>query len=404
MESIANKDLTNVEDSNDSRGFEAINARVAELELCLSATHRRLAEVQRIARIGDWTWDIGRDAFTWSDEVYRIFGMSPSSFTPRRQEILNAVHPDDRPHVEEAVNKSLETGQHWDLKHRILADHCERVIRQRAVVVTDESSQAQRVIGTVQDITEQVRQEDQLRRIQEEQIHLSRLASLGEITSAIAHEVIQPLAAISAYAFTAKLDPGAVQQPAEFGYRELLEKIGRQAQRAGAIVRSILRLSRGNPANRQLVILNELVDEVLHLLAHELRLAGIDVELHLDASLPLVFADSIQIQQVLLNLLRNASDALTSTRSEGRQIVIITQASSKDQAVKVLVRDNGAGVTTAAQDSLFATFRTTKPTGLGIGLAISRRIVEAHHGRIWYESSDGGALFGFAIPQGSNDA
>lgn len=372
-----------------------------ELEQSLLISQRRLSEAQRIAQIGDWVWELDNDTITWSDEVYRIFGQRPQSFTPRyHSEFLEAIPPDDRQRVEEAVNESLRTLRPYNVKHRIrLADQSERIVRERGEVIVDESGRPLRMVGTVQDITEQVRVEDQLRSLQDELTHLARLVTLGEMASGIAHELNQPLTAIAAYAVAAGAALAAVSDADRTSCQSLLEKIEVQAQRAGEIIRRIRQMSRGAPSRQQRVDANLLARDVLALLAPDFRLGRIQVVTALAVDLPAVSADPIQIQQVLVNLLRNAVDALNVSSSAERQIELATGSRREAGAVWIRVRDTGAGLSPAAQASLFEAFRTTKPTGLGLGLAISRRIVEAHNGQIWHETPpEGGAAFTFTLP------
>jgi two-component system, LuxR family, sensor kinase FixL len=376
------------------------------LELRLWTSQQRLAEAQRIAQIGDWVWDLATDTITWSDEVYRIFGHPPESFVPRyREEFLLAIPPEDRRRVDDAVKESLRTLKPYSIKHHILRrDRTERVVWERGEVILGLDGQPQRMVGTVQDVTDQVRVEDELRSLHDELTHMARLVTLGEMASGIAHELNQPLAAIAAYAAAAASTLGVETDGGHHEAGEFLAKIAAQAQRAGDIIRRIRQMSRGTASRRVLVSVNDLIGDVLALLAADFRLQRVALQTGLASNLPAISADPIQIQQVLVNLLRNALDALRTVPPDRRRIELSSGPAAGHAAVWIRVRDTGDGVSPEAAATLFEAFHTTKTTGLGLGLAISRRIIEAHEGCISHEApADGGAAFTIMLPRGCAD-
>jgi PAS domain S-box-containing protein len=258
----------------------------------------------------------------------------------------------------------------------------------------------------VQDVSEQKRAEAQSRQRLEELAHVSRLSTMGEMAAGIAHELNQPLASISNFAFTGKHKLGADASPAAEDLRSIFNDLTEQALRAGDIVHQLRDLSRKAPARKTVTGLNELVGEVLPLIEHEMRLARVRLELKLAGSIPPVVADCVQVQQVILNLIRNALEAMAGVASRARRLQVATSAPSGD-TVELAVRDTGVGLGEGHAKRLFEAFFTTKAGGLGMGLAVSRSIIEDHGGRLWAEANpDRGATFKFTLPvdRGNGDA
>ncbi len=258
--------------------------------------------------------------------------------------------------------------------------------------------------GIIKDLTDKKRTEQQLRerevearRNQQRMAHLTRINLLGEMAAGIAHEVNQPLTAIATYAQACQrlIKSGAASDQALL---ETLDKVAAQARRAGEIIRRVRGLARNAEAQRVATDLNAVIHECLALLEHEARLQGIDIVPDLHAGLPVVVADPVQIQQVAINLLRNAMEALQDHDS-GEPTRRIRISTARDgNAVRVNVADNGPGVAPEAAAKLFDHFFTTKASGMGIGLAISHSIISAHGGRLWCEPQTAGACFCFTLP------
>ncbi|MGD8828186.1 MAG: PAS domain S-box protein [Gammaproteobacteria bacterium] len=258
--------------------------------------------------------------------------------------------------------------------------------------------------GFIRDISDRKSAEQEAHRRLGELAHVSRIASLGEMASGLAHEVNQPLAAVVSYARAClrMLKQGTVD-PAML--EDALSQIALQGERAGDIIRHLRQLVHKTEPRREPVALPTLIDEVLWLVNHELISNGIEVVRKDARRLPPAQADRIQVEQVLLNLVRNAIDVLRDGNAEGRRIVINTALSETDDGptLRVGVQDNGPGISPEVRDSLFDGFVTTKPDGLGQGLAISRTIIRSHGGELWADEAEKGAHFCFTLPVEARD-
>ena len=253
--------------------------------------------------------------------------------------------------------------------------------------------------GLVRDISDRRHAEDRARRRLEELTHAARLSTLGELTTGIAHEVNQPLAAIVSFA-EACLRMLRSGKAAPEKLEDALEQIAAQGQRAGQIIQHLRRLARKDESERTRIDLNQVVEVVLGLVTNELDAHGIRVQRKLETGLPPVDCNRIQIEQVVLNLVRNAMDAVQTLSPGDRRITIVT-ARHEGPLVELTVEDTGEGFAGDNVEQIFETFYTTKPAGLGMGLSISRSIVEDHGGRLWANARPGGgAAFHVTLPVG----
>lgn len=251
-------------------------------------------------------------------------------------------------------------------------------------------------LGIVHDLTRHKGQEEKVRELQNELLHALRLTAMGQLTSALAHELNQPLTAVMNYMNAARRSLGAAEDPAAVRVRELLEKAVDQTARAGQIIRRLRGFIEKKEPNRSLEDLNASVQEAVALGLVGAADRNVKVMVRLNPELPMFLFDRIQIQQVIVNLLQNAAEA--TEEMDRREITIATALSAPD-GVEVIVADTGPGVDAKMMPRLFEPFATTKSNGLGMGLTICRSIVEAHGGRLWaVPNPGGGAQFRFRLP------
>jgi two-component system sensor kinase FixL len=250
--------------------------------------------------------------------------------------------------------------------------------------------------GVLRDISDRRTAEEDARRRREELSHSARLSTIGELTSGIAHEINQPLTAIVNFAEAClRMVRAGTADPQRL--ENALEQIAAQGQRAGHITRQLRRLARRGERGHVEADINRLVDDMLGLVKNELKTNDIRLSLMLDDSLPAVECNRIQVEQVVLNLVRNAMDVLEEGERETRDLIIRTRGDDAGGIV-IEVEDSGGGFGEAGTERIFETFFTTKPEGVGMGLSISRTIIEDHGGRLWASEGPAGAVFHVTLP------
>jgi len=256
-------------------------------------------------------------------------------------------------------------------------------------------------VGALQDVTESVVAEEALNRSRSELAHVARVATVSALTASIAHEVNQPLAGIITNAGTC-LRMLAADPPNIEGARETAKRTIRDGNRAADVITRLRALFSKKEFTRESLDLNDATREVIALSASELKRHRVIVQSELAEDLPNIVGDRIQLQQVILNLVRNASDAMVGVDDRPRRLLVGTERENGDR-VRVIVRDTGIGIDPQCIDKLFDAFYTSKSGGMGIGLSISRSIIERHHGHLWAEPNDGpGATFSFSLPCGQD--
>jgi two-component system sensor kinase FixL len=265
-----------------------------------------------------------------------------------------------------------------------------------------QSSGALRFVGLMRDLTEQKRIEEEALRHRDQMVHASRLTTMGEMAAAMAHELNQPLSAIATYTAACKrfLDKGA---EARADVVAVLQEIGAQAHRAGQIIQRMRDFTRTRQSQRRLTDVAAMIEEIRPLAELDARANHVRLTITIDPDLPPVSVDGIQIQQVILNLLRNGADAMADVSPADRRLTLRAWL-QPDQAIRIDITDNGHGVGEAARQHLFTPFFTTKATGMGMGLAISRSIITAHGGKLdCVNNPEGGATFFFTLPAALSD-
>jgi PAS domain S-box-containing protein len=364
-----------------------------------------IAEGQRLARLGSFSWRVESGQITWSDQLYRIFEFEPGGLVTLER-IGSRVHPEDTPLLRDMIERAQRAAGDLEYEHRLLMPN--QSVKYLHLVAHGTQDQDGRLeyIGAVQDVTERRLAEEALTQARSDLAHVTRVTSLGVLTASIAHEVSQPLSGIITNAGTC-LRMLAAEPPNVEGARETAKRTIRDGNRASELITRLRALFSKKESTTEPVDLNEAAQEVIALSLSELQRNRVILRPEFADDLPVVTGDRVQLQQVILNLLKNASDAMRAVNDRPRQLQIRTERGTDDQ-VRLTVRDAGVGLDPQAMDRLFQAFYTTKNDGMGIGLSVSRSIIERHHGRLWAEPNDGpGATFSFSIPPrqgGASDA
>jgi len=375
-----------------------------------------LAEAQRLSHTGSFGWDFAGGRIYWSQETFRIFEYDPAT-EPTLELALSRTHPEDRILVRQAIDRIWRERKDFEFEQRLLMpDGSVKYLR-----VVGRPSKAEsgglEFVGAVTDITERKQAEEALQKAQAELAHVSRVTTLGELTASIGHEINQPLAAVVNNA-NACLRWLSRDSPDIAEATEAIHRIVRDGKRASDVISRMRALFKKAPTAKERFDINEAIEEVVFLTRGEAQRNRVSMHVQLARDLPVIFGDRIQLQQVVLNLLINAIEAMSGMGAGPRELWMISQRSTKvssepeDEAgehsppteadwthVLIAVRDSGPGLAPKSLDHLFDAFYTTKPKGLGMGLAISRSIIEAHGGRLQAAPNVGpGATFWFTLP------
>ena len=378
--------------------LSALMEERGSVEEALREREARIYLAAETANLALWTIDYERRESWMNDKGRDLFGFA-SDEPLSREALLERVHPEDRRRVDEAIQVARGGSETFEIEYRLLRPDGEtRWLIARGRYLRNERFKVIELIGVAIDVTAQVKADLELRLQREEMGRLSRMAVMGELTASLAHELNQPLTAIASNAAAGRRSLGRnLADPGMF--EEIFQDISADAQRAGAVIHGIRGLVRKNETSRRAVNLNNLICDVLRLLHSDLIARATAVETELAPDIEAIQADPIHLQQVVLNLIVNALEAMQETPTNNRRILVSTAVS--DGFVEVKVRDHGAGLPRKDPDKVFAHFFTTKPSGMGMGLAIVRSIVEAHGGDLGARNVDGGgALFFFRLPTG----
>src|SRR5712671_2816120 len=367
-------------------------------EAALKRNEEFLADAQRLSSTGSFLWNLTAGEIIFSEETYRIYGMDPA--VPVTFESIRArTHPDELAELQEHIEQA-QRGLDLDFERRLLMpDGSVKYLHYICRAVRDPQGQLV-YIGAVQDVTGRRRSEDALGRVRSELAHVARVAALGALAASIAHEVNQPLSGIITNASTC-LRLLADDPPSIDGARETARRTIRDGNRASDVIARLHALFAKKGAVTESVDLNKATRELIALSSNEIQRERVTVRMDLADDLPPVAGDSVQLQQVVLNLLMNALEAMRGVDDRPRQLVIRTER-DEGERVRLSVQDVGVGFDPQSVDRLFDAFYTTKGDGMGIGLSVSRSIIESHHGRLWAALNDGpGATFSFSIPRAS---
>src|SRR5580700_4778266 len=354
-----------------------------------------LAEAQHLSRIGSFSWRVLTDEITWSEQLYRIFQIDPGAQVTFEL-IGTRIHPEDLSVFQEHIERSRRDRSNVQLEFRLQMPEGAIKYVHVAAHIRGDHDQLE-YIGAVQDVTERRASEEALSKARSELSQVARVTSLGVLTASIAHEVNQPLSGIVTNASTC-LRMLAADPPKVDGARETARRTIRDGNRASEVISRLRSLYGKKDPTIESVDLNEATREVIALSLSELQRNRVILRPELADDLPPVIGDRVQLQQVILNLLRNASDAMSTVDDRSRDLLIRTEP-DRDDRVRLSVTDVGIGFEPQAVDKLFGAFYTTKTEGMGIGLSVSRSIIERHHGRLWATPNKGpGVTFSFSIP------
>jgi signal transduction histidine kinase/CheY-like chemotaxis protein len=372
-------------------------------EEALRRNEAYLAEAQRLSHTGSFGWDVSREDIYWSEETFRIFEVD-SSTKPSVEIVLQQTHPEDKVLVGQLIESASQSRKDFDFEHRLLMPNGSvKYVRVVGHPSLNNESGNFEFVGVVTDITERKQAEQALRRseqrlldVQADLAHVSRVTTMGELTTSLAHEVNQPIAAAVTDANTClrwlARDPPDLQEA-----RAAASRVVKDASRAAEIIKQVRQLFKKGGPERELVDVNEITQEMLFLLRSESIQYSISLRTELAADLPRVVGDRVHLQQVLMNLIMNSIDAMKDV--DGRRELCIKSCRTETGQLLISVTDTGVGLPPQHIDQIFNAFFTTKPDGTGMGLRISRSIVESHGGRLWAaDNPPRGASFHFTLP------
>ena len=391
------------DDTGALRGFATVIRDLTERKRAKEELWRceaYLAQGQRLSHTGSWGWNASAEEVFWSRETFRILGADRREVKPSYQFLLEHVHPEDREFVEQALGRANRERTEFEMAFRIvLPDGSIKHIQSLGHPVPTESNLVE-FVGAIVDVTGQRLAEEALRKTRGELARVTRLRTMGELAASIAHEVNDELTAIvSKSNFCLRLADATGASPYEA--REALLEIVKDADRASAIIARIRTMTQRSALEKTSLRVRDLVFDVLELVRRELVQNRITVRTDLAEDLAYISGDRVELQQVLLNLVMNGIEAMSSVEDEWRVLMICGARAELDgkAAVRIAVQDSGVGFRPEAVDRLFDAFYSTKPNRIGMGLQISRTIVEGLGGRLWATANAGpGATFLCALP------
>jgi PAS domain S-box-containing protein len=356
-----------------------------------------LAEAQKLTHTGSGVWEVaGKQALHLSEEWYRVYGFDPKEGMSAWNKRLERIHPDDCDGRQQAIDRAINEKSDYEVEYRILLPGgAVRYIRSVGHPVLNASGDLVQFVGSSTDITERKQAEEALHQAQKDVARINRITTMGELTASLAHEVKQPIAAAVTDANTcvrwlSRDDPDVEEA------REAASRVVKDATRAAEIITRVRQLFKKGTPEQALIDVNEIIREMIVLLGSDATRYDVSIQTELAKDLPQVMGDRVQMQQVLMNLMTNSIDAMKDLDGT-RELIISSQA--EDGQLMISVSDTGVGLPPKQADQIFDAFFTTKPQGTGMGLRISRSIVESHGGRLWAaDNSPRGASFHLTLP------
>jgi signal transduction histidine kinase/CheY-like chemotaxis protein len=366
-------------------------------EWAMRRSEAYLSEAQRLSRTGSFGWHTVSGQIYWSDETFRIFECDPA-ITPTIQTVLDRTHPEDRPSVRQTIDRAAKEKRDFAHEYRlIMPDGSVKHVRVLARRTLAEDGESVVFVGAVTDITERKRAEEEhakLRQLEADLARINRVSMMGELAASLAHEIKQPITAVAMNASTCirwlQNEPPSIEDA-----RRTVSDIINDVKRATDIIDRNHSFYRRGSSRRELIDLNEIIRHMIALLRDAADRNSISIRTELDPKLAMTTADRVQLQQVLMNLMLNGIEAMKG--SSGALTIMSKQ--SEDGQLMVSVGDSGIGLPVEGAERIFEAFFTTKPDGTGIGLPLSRRIIDSHGGRLWASANTPrGAVFHFTVP------
>jgi PAS domain S-box-containing protein len=390
-----------VVDGDVLKGFLGTAIDITEQELLSQESERRqahLTEAQRLTHTASWAWRLkDRTTVDLSEEWYRIFAFDSAEKTPTWEEFVERVHPEDRREWTMSTERAIVEKADHDLEYRILLPNgIVKWIHTVGHPVLSSTGDLEGFIGSSTDITELKSAEyerERLRQLEADLAHIDRVSTLGEMAASLAHEIKQPIAAAITSANTCiewlSHDPPNLDRA-----RAAAARIDKYGNRAAEIIDRIRSFYKKSPPQRELVEVNVIIEEMLTLLKGEAVRYSVSMRTDLSTHPPEIMVDPVQLQQVFMNLMLNGIEAMENSGGE-----LTVKSELQDGQLQFSISDTGMGLPMGGMDQIFSAFFTTKPQGSGMGLAISRSIVESHGGHLWATANNGrGATFHFTLP------
>ncbi len=384
-----------------SQARDLLEIKVMERTKELRRSEAYLEEAQKLSKTGSWARvSASGEMKYWSEECYRVLGFEPQDGLPRFEIFLQHVHPDDQRRVRETAERAGREKVDYEVDYRIVHPGGDvRDIHTVGHPVLSPSGDVVEFVGTVMDVTERRQAEkerERLRQVQADLAHINRATTMGELTASLAHEINQPIAAAVTDARTC-LRWLAREQPDIGEARESAARMVKAITRASDIISRLRQLFKKGAPQTSVVDASEVIQEMVILLRGEASRYSVSIQTELSADSPRVLADRVQLQQVLMNLMLNGIEAMHDTKSGGQ--LTIRSLRGEGGQLLISVSDTGVGLPPEQAEQIFNSFFSTKAQGTGMGLSISRSIIESHGGRLWASSnSERGATFNFTLP------
>ena len=370
-----------------------------QAEASLRSISERLNLALRAARMGTWSWDVVNNYHVWDDHMYPLFGLQPNFYQQAGfYNNLQTIHQDDQSLVKIELEKAIKEYSFFEIEFRVVWPDCSvHTLMTRGEVTRNFKKQAEKMLGACWDTTELKESQTAFLNYQQKVAHINRTSSMGEMASALAHELNQPLASISAFTrgCIRRLESNNIEPNKLL---EVLQEVAEQAERAGHVLHRIKNFMRKGELLYEKTDINRIIQNAIKLINYEIAQPGVKINLNLEEGLPLLAIDTIQLEQVILNLLRNSVEAMNETKIV-KPTITLQSSRYLTSFVAIRISDNGPGFHVDNPENLFEPYFTTKPQGMGMGLAICRTLIEAHGGHLYAEHNQPeGACFYFTLP------